>query len=55
MGGRQILDGIIVLNEMIDEAKKKKLQRIFFKVDFEKAYNSIDWDYLEEMMIEDKF
>lgn len=35
--GRQILDGIVVLNEIVGEAKKKKLSLVIFKVDFEKA------------------
>lgn len=45
VGGRQILDGIVVLNELIDEAKKKKIKRIIFKVDFAKAYDTVDWDF----------
>lgn len=53
--GRQILDGVAILNEVIDEAKKKKMNGIFFKVDFKKAYNSIDWGYLDEMMMGLKF
>lgn len=40
--GRQIMDGILILNEAIDEAKRKKMWRLFFKVDFEKAFDSID-------------
>lgn len=48
--GRQILDGIVILNELIDEAKKKKHKRIIFKVDFAKAYDTVDWDFLDEML-----
>lgn len=47
---RQILDGIVVLNELIDEVKKNKQKIILFKVDLAKAYDAIDWDYLDEMM-----
>jgi len=36
--GRQILDGILVANEVIDEARKCKKELILFKVDFERAY-----------------
>lgn len=39
-GQRQIQDGLVILNEAIEEAKKKKLKRIFFKVDFAKSYES---------------
>jgi len=43
--GRQILDGILIANEIVDEA-----HRCNFKVDFEKAYDSTDWGYLDEVM-----
>jgi hypothetical protein len=49
--GRQILDGILVANEVVDEARKRKKELLLFKVDFEKAYDSIDWYYLEEVMV----
>ena len=49
--GRQILDGILVANEIVDEARKCKKELILFKVDFEKAYDSIDWNYLDEVMM----
>ena len=39
MKGRQILNGILVANEVVDEEKKDLL---LFKVDFEKAYDSVD-------------
>lgn len=55
LSGRQILDGIVILNEIVDEAKKRKLKRVFFKVDFEKAHNSVDWQYLNDMMVDMKF
>ncbi|PNY13834.1 cysteine-rich receptor-like protein kinase [Trifolium pratense] len=45
--GRQILDGILIANELVDDAKRNKKEMILFKVDFEKAYDSVDWSYLE--------
>ena len=39
---RQILDGIIVVNEVVDEARKMKKELLLFKVDFEKAYDSVN-------------
>lgn len=48
--GRYILDGVVVLNELVEDAKKSKERRIFLKVDFVKAYDSIDWEYLIEML-----
>ncbi|GAU33402.1 hypothetical protein TSUD_20950 [Trifolium subterraneum] len=48
---RQILDGVVVLNEVIDLAKRRKDSCLFFKVDFERTYDTISWNYLEKMMI----
>lgn len=45
--GRCIFDGVVVLNEAIEDAKKKtKKKRLFFKVEFAKAFDSINWDFL---------
>jgi len=49
--GRQILDGILVANDVVDEARKCKKELIMFKVDFEKAYDSIDWNSLDDVML----
>ncbi|GJV64336.1 RNA-directed DNA polymerase, eukaryota, reverse transcriptase zinc-binding domain protein [Tanacetum coccineum] len=38
---RQILDGPLILNELVQWCKKAKQQSMFFKVDFEKAYDSV--------------
>ena len=48
--GRQILDGILVANEIVDKARKYKKELILFKVDFEKAYDTVDWGYRDDMM-----
>ncbi|CAJ2672096.1 unnamed protein product [Trifolium pratense] len=47
---RQILDGILVANEVVDEARRSKKELMLFKVDFEKAYDSVDWGYLDDIM-----
>ncbi|MCI02845.1 putative non-LTR retroelement reverse transcriptase, partial [Trifolium medium] len=39
--GRQLVDGVVVVNEVIDLARKSRTSCLIFKVDFEKAYNSI--------------
>jgi hypothetical protein len=39
---RQILDGILIANEVVDEARKLNKELLLFKVDFEKAYDSVD-------------
>lgn len=45
--GRQIFDGILIENELVDDAKRKKKEVVFFKVDFEKAYDSVSWGFLD--------
>ncbi|KAL6566436.1 hypothetical protein OROGR_002051 [Orobanche gracilis] len=50
ISGRFILDGAVVANEIIDFAKKKKKKCLIFKVDFEKAYDSVNWGFLNYMM-----
>ncbi|GAU50553.1 hypothetical protein TSUD_281270 [Trifolium subterraneum] len=47
---RQIPDGILIANEVVDEARKSKKELMLFKVDFEKAYDSVDWGYLDDVM-----
>ncbi|GKB32479.1 RNA-directed DNA polymerase, eukaryota [Tanacetum coccineum] len=47
---RQILDGPFILNELYQWCSKKKKQTMIFKVDFEKAYDSVRWDYLDDIL-----
>nr|GEZ13413.1 cysteine-rich receptor-like protein kinase [Tanacetum cinerariifolium] len=47
---RQILDGPFILNEALQWCKLKKKQSFIFKIDFEKAYDSVRWDYLEDVL-----
>nr|ABN08584.1 RNA-directed DNA polymerase (Reverse transcriptase) [Medicago truncatula] len=49
--GRQILDGILLANEVVDEARKLKKELLLFKVDFGKPYDSVDWCYLDAVML----
>ncbi|GKE38567.1 RNA-directed DNA polymerase, eukaryota, partial [Tanacetum coccineum] len=50
VAGRQILDGPFILNDLIQWCKSKKKQTMIFKVDFEKAFDSVRWDYLDEVL-----
>ncbi|GJX23046.1 RNA-directed DNA polymerase, eukaryota, reverse transcriptase zinc-binding domain protein [Tanacetum coccineum] len=47
---RQILDGPFILNELFQWCKSKKKQSLVFKVDFEKAYDSVRWDFLDDIL-----
>ncbi|GAU51064.1 hypothetical protein TSUD_300060 [Trifolium subterraneum] len=53
--GRQILNGVMIANEVIDEAKRLKRETVFLKVDFEKAYDSVDWNFLDLVMCKMNF
>jgi hypothetical protein len=35
---------------VVDEARKSNKELLLFKVDFEKAYDSVDWGYLDAVM-----
>jgi hypothetical protein len=48
--GRQILDGILIVKELMADARHLKKDMLLFKVDFEKAFDSFDWCYLEAVM-----
>ncbi|GJU04884.1 RNA-directed DNA polymerase, eukaryota, reverse transcriptase zinc-binding domain protein [Tanacetum coccineum] len=50
IAGRQILDGHFILNDFIQWFKAKKKQTMIFKVDFEKAFDSVRWDYLDDVL-----
>nr|GEX59921.1 putative RNA-directed DNA polymerase, eukaryota, reverse transcriptase zinc-binding domain protein [Tanacetum cinerariifolium] len=47
---RQILDGPFIINELLSWCRHKKQQAMVFKVDFAKAYYSVRWDYLDDVL-----
>ncbi|GJR80795.1 RNA-directed DNA polymerase, eukaryota [Tanacetum coccineum] len=46
---RKILDGPFIINELLSWCKRKKKQAMLFKVDFAKAYDSVRWDFLDDV------
>ncbi|GKD58632.1 RNA-directed DNA polymerase, eukaryota, reverse transcriptase zinc-binding domain protein [Tanacetum coccineum] len=48
---RQILDGPFILNEIMQWCRRRKKQSMIFKVDFEKAYDSVRWDFLDDILV----
>jgi hypothetical protein len=48
--GRLLVDGVLTINEVVDLAKRSKASRMIFKVDFEKAYDSVNWKFLVYML-----
>ncbi|XP_058784706.1 uncharacterized protein LOC131659549 [Vicia villosa] len=48
--GKHLLDGVLVANKVVDVATKEKMGCLLFKVDFEKAYDKVCWDFLRHML-----
>ena len=44
--GRNIMEGIMSLHEIIHDTKAKKKDGLVLKLDFEKAYDKVYWDFL---------
>lgn len=52
---RYILDNMIVTQEIIHSCQTNQQSGVVIKVDFEKAYDKIHWDYLLEVLRSRKF
>jgi hypothetical protein len=50
INGRFILDGALALQEIIHKLKRKKLGGILLKINFEKAYDRVNWEFLVEVL-----
>ena len=48
--GRQILDAVLIANEAVDSILRRKENGILCKLDIEKAYDHIRWDFLLQIM-----
>jgi hypothetical protein len=48
--GRNIIEGVIVLHEMIHEIHRKNLDGVIMKIDFEKAYDKINWSFVQQTL-----
>lgn len=53
--GRYILDGVVILHEVIHELSVRKLEGIILKLDFEKAYDKVQWSFLFDVMRKKSF
>lgn len=47
---RFILDNVVLSNEIIHHCKKTKQQGVVIKIDWSKAYDRINWQYLIEIL-----
>ncbi|KAJ0477029.1 putative RNA-directed DNA polymerase [Helianthus annuus] len=55
LAGRSITDGPLILNEVLNWLKASKRSGMFFKVDISKAYDSVNWAFLNSIMTQMNF
>jgi hypothetical protein len=48
--GRNIMEGAVILHETIHELHTKKQDRVIIKIDFEKAYDKVKCEFLQQTL-----
>jgi hypothetical protein len=48
--GRYILEGVVILHEILHEVRSQKSQGIILKLDFGKAYDKVHWGFMFEVL-----
>nr|KAJ0223744.1 hypothetical protein LSAT_V11C200058470 [Lactuca sativa] len=53
--GRNIIEGLMIVNELCSRAKAISRKLLLFKASFNKAFDSVNWAFLESIMDQMKF
>jgi hypothetical protein len=53
--GSFILEGVVILHEILHELRVKKLPGVILKLDFEKAYDKVRWSFMMEVLRKKNF
>ncbi|WJZ92594.1 hypothetical protein VitviT2T_011580 [Vitis vinifera] len=44
------MDAVLIANEIVDERRRSGEEGVIFKIDFEKAYDHVRWDFLDQVL-----
>jgi hypothetical protein len=48
--GKNIMEGVVMLHETIHEIHRKKMSGVILKLDFEKTYDKVNWEFLQQTL-----